>query len=128
MGRIARDAKVPRLHPHLLRHTSAANYLVHGADVISLQRKLGHSAPTMTHRYVHLASDQAAAQERVAPMPGGRYSGPGSGAGQALDKLDVSLIALCLPDIARECVIDVCRRQSRRRANQLLADTVFCRG
>jgi len=59
-----------------LRHTSATNYLVNGGDVISLQRKLGHSSLTMTDRYVHLASDQAAAQERVAPM----------------DKLDVKLM------------------------------------
>ena len=42
---------------------------VHGGDVISLQRKLGHSSLMMTDRYVHLASDQAAIiQERVAPM------------------------------------------------------------
>ena len=69
VARIGRDAKVPRLHPHLLRHTSATNYLVHGGDVISLQRKLGHSSLTMTDRYVHLASDRAAIiQERVAPM------------------------------------------------------------
>jgi site-specific recombinase XerD len=45
------------------------HYLVNGGDVISLQGKLAHSSLTMTDRYVHLASDQAAIiQERVAPM------------------------------------------------------------
>ena len=35
---------------------------------LSLQPKLGHSSRTMTARYVHLASDQAALQEHVALM------------------------------------------------------------
>jgi integrase/recombinase XerD len=55
--------------PHFLSHTSATNYLVHGGDLISLQRKLRQSSLTMTDRYIHLASDQAAIiQERAAPM------------------------------------------------------------
>jgi len=65
---VGKAAGIPRLHPHLLRHTSATEYLANGGDVISVQRKLGHSRLTMTDRCVHLASDQAAAQERVAPM------------------------------------------------------------
>ena len=67
--KVAKAAGVPRLHPHLLRHTAATQYLVHGGDVISLQRKLGHAGLEMTSRYVHLASDQAAAiEQRVAPV------------------------------------------------------------
>ena len=58
---------IPRLHPHLLRHTSATQYLVHGGDVISLQRKLGHSGLEMTSRYVHFAADQMAANCGWAP-------------------------------------------------------------
>ncbi len=67
--KVAKAAGVPRLHPHLLRHTAATQYLVHGGDVISLQRKLGHAGLEMTSRYVHLAAEQAATiEQRVAPM------------------------------------------------------------
>jgi site-specific recombinase XerD len=62
-------AGVPRMHPHLLRHTSATQYLVTGGDAISLQHRLGHSGLEMTNRYIHFASAELAAiQERVAPM------------------------------------------------------------
>jgi site-specific recombinase XerD len=59
--KVAKAAGVPRLHPNLLRHTAATQYLVHGGDVISLQRKLGHAGLEMTSRYVHFAADQMAA-------------------------------------------------------------------
>lgn len=66
---VGKKAGIPRLHTHLLRHTAATQYLVHGGDVLSLQRKLGHAGLEMTNRYVHLAADQLAViQERVAPM------------------------------------------------------------
>ena len=67
--KVAKAAGVPRLHPHLLRHTPATQHLAHGGDVISLQRKHGRPSLALTDRYVHLASDQAAIiQERVPPM------------------------------------------------------------
>ena len=69
LSAIGKAAGIPRVHPHLLRHTAATQYLVQGGDVLSLQRKLGHAGLEMTNRYVHLASDQLAAiQERVSPM------------------------------------------------------------
>ena len=69
MRRVGQAAGVPRMHPHLLRHTAATQYLAHGGDAISLQQKLGYSGLAMTNRYVHFASAQLAAiQERVAPM------------------------------------------------------------
>ena len=69
MFKLGQAVGVPRLHPHLLRHTSATQYLVNGGDVISLQRKLGHAGLEMTSRYVHFAAQELAAiQERVAPM------------------------------------------------------------
>ncbi|MDP3046568.1 MAG: tyrosine-type recombinase/integrase [Chloroflexota bacterium] len=55
-ARRGQAAGVPRLHPHLLRHTAATQYLVNGGDAISLQHRLGHSGLEMTNRYVHFAS------------------------------------------------------------------------
>jgi hypothetical protein len=54
---------------HVWRRTSALQQMVHGGDVISLPRKLGHSGSEMTKRCVHLASDQLAAiRQRVSPV------------------------------------------------------------
>ena len=56
--RVSRAADVPRLHPHLLRHTYATNYLVNGGDVFSLKQNLGHTTLVMVEHYVHLASQR----------------------------------------------------------------------
>lgn len=62
-------ANLPRLHPHLLRHTFATSYLMAGGDVFSLQAILGHTTLEMTRRYVNLASSHVAVQHRrFSPM------------------------------------------------------------
>ena len=45
---------IPRLHPHLLRHTFATRYLENGGDIYSLQLILGHTSLEMVKKYVHL--------------------------------------------------------------------------
>ncbi|MCL2445357.1 MAG: tyrosine-type recombinase/integrase, partial [Oscillospiraceae bacterium] len=52
-------ANIPRLHPHLLRHSFATRYLQHGGDIYSLQQILGHTSLEMVKRYVHLISVSA---------------------------------------------------------------------
>jgi len=47
-------ANIPRLRPHLLRHSFATRYLEHGGDIYSLQQILGHTSLEMVKRYVHL--------------------------------------------------------------------------
>ena len=47
---------IPRLHPHLLRHTFATNYLRNGGDIYTLQAILGHTSLEMVKRYLHLSS------------------------------------------------------------------------
>jgi len=46
-------ANIPRLRPHLLRHSFATRYLQHGGDIYSLQQILGHTSLEMVKRYVH---------------------------------------------------------------------------
>lgn len=76
-------AKVPRVHPHLLRHTFATTYLMAGGDVFSLQAILGHTTLEMTRRYVNLASSHVAIQhKRFSPMD--RLSVPGIGQASAV--------------------------------------------
>lgn len=50
-------------HPwHMLRHTFASHYVMSGGNLLALQRLLGHSTPTMTMRYAHLAPDYLASE------------------------------------------------------------------
>lgn len=60
MQRIAKTSSVARLHPHLLRHTYATNFLLNGGDVFLLKSNLGHSSLKMVMHYVHIASQTSA--------------------------------------------------------------------
>jgi integrase/recombinase XerC/integrase/recombinase XerD len=55
--RLKKKSGIKRLHPHLLRHTFATNFLIAGlGDIYELSRILGHSAVAITERYLHIAS------------------------------------------------------------------------
>lgn len=58
--RLKVDADIPRLRPHLLRHTFATRYLERGGDVYSLQIILGHTSIEMSRKYVHLTATNMA--------------------------------------------------------------------
>lgn len=49
--RIGRASGVPRLHPHLLRHTFSCHYLMAHRDPFALKSLLGHTTLAMTNHY-----------------------------------------------------------------------------
>ena len=54
--RLAKAAGIPRLHPHLFRHTYATRFLLNSDDVFLLKQNLGHSTLAMVEHYRHIAS------------------------------------------------------------------------
>lgn len=56
--KLKRKTNIERLHPHLLRHTFATNYLANGGDIFSLQQILGHTSLEMVRRYVHFTHEK----------------------------------------------------------------------
>lgn len=58
-----------RVHPHKFRHTFAKEYLMHGGNLESLRRILGHTSLEMARRYLGLLIDDLEALHRKAsPM------------------------------------------------------------
>lgn len=53
--RLKRLSDIPRLHPHLLRHTFATVYYENGGDIHNLMDILGHTTVNMTEKYMHLS-------------------------------------------------------------------------
>ena len=67
--RLGVAASVPRLHPHLFRHTFAVRYLMNGGDVMTLRLILGHTTLDVTQMYVHLAESHVQVQHnRYSPV------------------------------------------------------------
>jgi integrase/recombinase XerD len=56
------------VHPHLVRHSSASQFIRMGGNPSVLQKILGHASLTTTQRYVHLSNqDLNEAYERFSP-------------------------------------------------------------
>src|SRR5207247_1466297 len=60
---------------HDLRHTFASHAMMNGIDIGTLQQLLGHSSPTMTMRYSHLAPEHT--MRAVEKVKLGKPSGAG---------------------------------------------------
>jgi site-specific recombinase XerD len=55
---------IKRLHPHLLRHTYGIRSTELGIPTLTLQRYMGHSQPSVTERYSHVAQSERLKRER----------------------------------------------------------------
>lgn len=54
---LTKDAKLPALRLHDLRHTYASHLVSMGIPLHTVGGLLGHSSPVTTHRYAHLSQD-----------------------------------------------------------------------
>ncbi|MEI2691569.1 MAG: tyrosine-type recombinase/integrase [Anaerolineae bacterium] len=69
LRRLGKASDVPRLHPHLFRHTFAVRYLMNGGDIMTLRLMLGHSSLEVTQLYLHLAESHVQVQHsRFSPV------------------------------------------------------------
>ena len=67
--RLSKASGVPRLHPHLMRHTYATQFLLNGGDVFLLKQNLSHTTLAMVEHYVHIASQEAALRsQELSPL------------------------------------------------------------
>jgi len=53
---------------HVLRHTFASHFMMHGGNILTLQRILGHGSLTMTMRYAHLAPEHLQEAKNLNPL------------------------------------------------------------
>ena len=51
--RLKTQANIPRLSPHLLRHSFATRYIESGGDIYTLQLILGHTSLDMVKKHIH---------------------------------------------------------------------------
>jgi integrase len=56
------DPALDRVTPHTLRDTYASRLVQKGVSLAKIQLLLGHSSPTMTQKYAHLAPDATGAE------------------------------------------------------------------
>jgi integrase/recombinase XerD len=54
----AMRAGIEGMHPHLLRHATATHCLNHGMDIRYIQELLGHTTPSTTAKYLHVATER----------------------------------------------------------------------
>ncbi|KQL18875.1 tyrosine-type recombinase/integrase [Cytobacillus solani] len=57
LNRLKKKLNIPRLHPHMFRHTFARNYILNGGDLFTLQRILDHADIQTTRKYIQMDNE-----------------------------------------------------------------------
>lgn len=57
LNRMKKTLNIPRLHPHMFRHTFARNYILNGGDLFTLQRILDHADIQTTRKYIQMDNE-----------------------------------------------------------------------
>ena len=57
LNRLKVKLDIPKLHPHMFRHTFARNYILNGGDVFTLQKILDHADIQTTRKYIQMDSE-----------------------------------------------------------------------
>lgn len=57
LNRLKKKLDIPRLHPHMFRHTFARNYILNGGDLFTLQRILDHADIQTTRKYIQMDNE-----------------------------------------------------------------------
>ena len=69
LNQLSKEVGIKHVHPHMIRHTFATQYLVHGGDALSLQKILGHSSLEMVRIYVDMSQkDITYKQNKFSPI------------------------------------------------------------
>ena len=55
--RLKKSAKIPRLYPHLLRHTFGTSFVLGGGSIEILKHYMGHADIKTTENYLHVANN-----------------------------------------------------------------------
>jgi integrase/recombinase XerC/integrase/recombinase XerD len=63
--RARRKTGIKRLHAHLLRHTYRTRSAEMNMPTLTLQHFMGHSVPTVTERYSHVATSERLKRDRT---------------------------------------------------------------
>jgi site-specific recombinase XerD len=67
--RLGKRAGIPRVHPHLFRHSAAVAYIMNGGDQFGLKRIFGHEQLSTTDGYMDYAQQHLAHQHKqFSPM------------------------------------------------------------
>ena len=57
LNRLKVKLDIPKLHPHMFRHTFARNYILNGGDLFTLQKILDHADIHTTRKYIQMDSE-----------------------------------------------------------------------